>query len=327
MFGVRDRLQVGSVRLDHEEVFEPDWAPANRLAEQGVAWRAEQDSHFEFDRQRGPPRRVVPQRTSLSDRAAVAGLIPERAEPAAGIPFQVRVPPIPDTGKELSQQFGSHDVDTPAFGATHLGGKRGSGSKELDRSRVSPATMSGRYGEPIVVDGEPTLASAPGHLPYPRWPGLLETLGKDVRDAASSRFRRLRLDQRLKSGRTSGKLFGQWVRKRAADAVPVKLPNPSAAAREAAVEPDGDLKLLCQARCDRGHTRSPRGRNRAGVAVISGSTITLSLPHRGGLAQTGLECPRRRQARWYAHRTPGVLVTRGVDLSVRRRQAPCVGTR
>ena len=47
MFGIGDRLQVGSVRLDHEEVFEADWAPANRLAEQGVAWRAEQNSHFE----------------------------------------------------------------------------------------------------------------------------------------------------------------------------------------------------------------------------------------------------------------------------------------
>jgi hypothetical protein len=159
---------------------------------------------------------------------------------------------------------------------------------------VRSATMGGRTGEPIVVDGEPTLASAPAHLPYPRRPGLLETLGKDVRDAASSRFRRLGLDQRSKSRWTSGKPFGQWVRKRAADAVPVKLPNPSAAARKAAVEADGDLKLLCQARCDRGHTRSRRGRNRAGVAVISGSTITLSLPHRGDLAQTGLECPTVR---------------------------------
>ena len=68
--------------------------------------------------------------------------------------------------------------------------------------------MSGRYGEPIVVDGEPTLASAPGHHPYPGWPGLLETLGKDVRDAASSRLRRLRLDQRSKSRWISGKFFG-----------------------------------------------------------------------------------------------------------------------
>jgi hypothetical protein len=129
--------------------------------------------------------------------------------------------------------------------------------------------MGGRTGEPIVVDGEPTLASAPGHLPCPGWPGLLETLGKDVRDAASSRFRRLRLDQRLKSRWTSGKLFGQWVRKRAADAVPVKLSNPSAAAREAAVEADGGQ---VSSRCARrGATEVTPGPHATDTGLVSQS--------------------------------------------------------
>ncbi len=146
--------------------------------------------------------------------------------------------------------------------------------------------------KPVVVDGVFARACALGHRPDPGWAGLLETLREDVLDAASSRGRCLSFDQRLIRGWRARDHFGQRGGEGAANAARMEPPNPTVAARSAAEE-DGDLIAPRRARDDRGHTRSPGDGCRAGIAVISRSTITLIRPLRGDLAQTGLECPHR----------------------------------
>jgi hypothetical protein len=167
--------------------------------------------------------------------------------------------------------------------------------------------------KPVVVDGVFALACALRHRPDPGWAGLLETLREDVLDAASSRGRCLSFDQRLIRGERARDHFGQWGGEGAANAARMKPPNPTVAARYAAEE-DWDLIVPRLARDERCHAGSPGDRDhRAGIAVISRSTITLIRSLRGDLAQTSWKALRstecmstRRRAIWFGPTTrPG----------------------
>src|ERR1035437_10118406 len=141
--------------------------------------------------------------------------------------------------------------------------------------------------KPVVVDGVFARACALGPRPDPGWAGLLETLREDVLDAASSRSRCLSFDQRLICGWRTRDHFGQRAGEGAANAARMKPPKPTIAAGYAAEE-DGDLVAQRPARDDRCHAGSPGDRyHRAGIEVITRSTITLIRPLRGDLAQTG----------------------------------------
>src|ERR1017187_9452967 len=143
--------------------------------------------------------------------------------------------------------------------------------------------------KPAVVDGVFARACALGPRPDPGWANLIETLREDVLDAASSRSRCLCFDQRLICRWRARDHFGQRAGEGAANAACMKPPNPTIAPRYAAEE-DGDLIAPRPARDHRCHAGSPGDRyHRAGIAVISGPTITLIRPLRGDLAQTGLE--------------------------------------
>lgn len=131
-FGVRNTEQVRSVRLDHKEVLRPDRPSLGTLVEQGEPRTAEHGAHRHVQRDRGPLRRVRARLlSSHNSPASVSGVIPERPEPAAALPSQIRVPSIHNPGEELGQQIGSHEVDALAFGAAHLGGQRGCDCEEL----------------------------------------------------------------------------------------------------------------------------------------------------------------------------------------------------